>query len=452
MEVSWLACGSIYDGKRISILGFGRSGRAVADFFLPRGNEITVYEKSVDRDVREQYFSRGVQFCEGELPSELSGDILVRSPVIRPDILPIRRALLRGASLTSEIELLTELCPATVIGVTGSDGKTTTTALIAALLESTGRRVLCGGNNGTPLLPRVTQMQTSDFVVLELSSFQLMTLRKSPSTAVITNITPNHLDWHTDMAEYIAAKTHILAGATRLVINGKCPTCATLGDTIAKAPTVIRFGEKEAKAPCIFLQDGRAVLTEKDGTRVFDCREFRLPGGHNKENLLAAIAAAAPYIKEASVPPVLGAFRGVRHRLQYVDTVSGVTYYNSSIDTSPTRTAAALAALGGSPLVIAGGRGKGISLAPLADALAAYARAVFLYGETAGEIEKEIGSRVPVRVFSLFADAFHAAAETAMSGDTVLLSPGCTAFGEFRDFEERGAVFEGLVAALPRKG
>lgn len=444
-----------FSGSRVAVLGFGRSGRAVTDTVLNEGGCVCVYaENPVEEYIAAPYRARGVRFQVGPFPPRFEEEVLVRSPGIRPDIPPIAASLASGAILTGETELFMERCPATVIGVTGSDGKTTTTALIAALLAGSGRRVLCGGNNGIPLLPRAAELSTRDFVVLELSSFQLMTLQIPPTVAVITNITPNHLNWHRDMQEYIAAKCRIFAGASRLVTNADCPVTADIARGAGVPLTLFSASGSFPEIPAarVFTRDGAVYL--RDGTKEsrFDCGNFRLPGRHNQENLMAALAAAAPYLNADTVPGTLVGFRGVAHRLQYVDTVAGVAYYNSSIDTSPSRTAAALNALGGTPIVIAGGRGKGISLQPLAETLAARAKAVFLYGETAKEIFGALGGRIPAAVSETFVGAFRAAAAAAVPGDTILLSPGCTAFGEFRDFEERGERFMQLVAALPRKG
>lgn len=447
-----------FDGKTFSILGFGRSGRAAADYLLPRGGRLTVFdEKPLPPEVKESFRARGVRFCEGAFPPEFPGEVLVRSPGIRPDIPPILAALARGAELGSETGLFLDACPATVIGVTGSDGKTTTAALIAALLGAGGKRVFCGGNNGTPLLPHVEEMTKTDFAVLELSSFQLMTTERAPAVAVITNLSPNHLNWHRNMAEYIAAKCRIFRGAGRLVTNADCALTRNIAEEAEGAGVPVTLFSlsshfSDRKKERVYPEGDHVVVAGENELSSFDCRCFRLPGRHNLENLCAALGAAAPYLSRRTVPAALSAFRGVPHRLQYAGTVNGVEYYNSSIDTSPSRTAAALSALSCRPLVIAGGRGKGIPLTPLADALAEHARAVFLYGETAGEIAEELNGRVPATVSGAFREAFSAASAAAVPGDTVLLSPGCTAFDQFRDFEERGEVFLQMVAALPRKG
>lgn len=440
----------------VALLGFGRANRAVLEWLVARGGKATVYTDGELKEEDLRQYAPALSFGGG-LDAEVGEEILVRSPGVRPDIPAIRRALSRGARLTSETELLMALAPCRVIGVTGSDGKTTTATLAAALLRASGKRVWLGGNIGTPLLPRVGEMKREDIAVLELSSFQLMTRHKPPVAAIITNITPNHLNWHVDMAEYEAAKRNIFDESTRLVLNAENAATARIGVTRGGEQTLFFSAtEKNADfatalaphAGAIYAVGDTVLVRENGKERAFRCLDaYRLAGRHNLENLLAAIGATAPLLREDAPREALCDFSGVPHRLQYVGEVLGVKYYNSSIDTSPTRAAAALSALGGCPLVIAGGRGKGVSFAPLAEALRRHARAVYLYGEAAGEIAAALGS-FPHQTFSRFADAFSAAAGDATAGDTVLLSPACTAFGEFRDFEERGNAFCHLVEAL----
>lgn len=442
----------------VALLGFGRANRAVLAWLKEKGGTATVYtEAPLPLEMENTYAEQGIFIHVGAFPAVFPEQVLIRSPGIRPDIPAILQSVAAGALLTSEVELLMSLLPCRCIGITGSDGKTTTASLTAALLRAAGYRVWLGGNNGTPLLPAVSQMSECDIAVLELSSFQLMTVRRAPEVAVITNITPNHLNWHTDMAEYSAAKCRIFTDDTRLVLNAENALTRKVGE--GKLGDVIFFSSSSRTADfatdivagngAVYASGSDIVVVEKGMRRAFSCLgSFSLPGKHNLENLLAAIGATAPFLRDDAPHAALREFRGVAHRLEYVDTVRGVTYYNSSIDTSPTRTAAALAALGTRPLVIVGGRGKGISFEPLAVALAAHAKAAYLYGEAAGEIAAVLGAALPYRSFSCFADAFLAAAGDAKEGDTVLLSPACTAFGEFRDFEERGEVFCRLVQEL----
>lgn len=446
---------SVLANARIAVLGFGRSGRSVTDWLLANGIRPTVYsDHPVDGEVARSYADHGVCFA-APWPDVLGEDILIRSPGIRPDLPAIRRACARGATLTGEVDLFLAHCPATVIGVTGSDGKTTTANMIAALLRAAGHHVLLGGNNGGALLPHLHTLGEADFAVVELSSFQLMTA-PAPDIAVLTNLTPNHLNWHTDYEEYASAKCRIYRGARRLVTNAACAATAEIGHRAAvpvswfcnarEMPFTPKTGQD------FLLSEGDIIKESRTGRELPAFADFPLHGAHNRENFMAAVAAVSSYVDDEAILATARDFRGVAHRLQTVATVGGVTFINSSIDTSPTRTAAALSALAAPPIVIAGGRGKGISLAPLADTLATRAKAVFLYGETAGEIKEFLKNRIPFGHFSAFRDAFFAAARAARAGDTVLLSPGCTAFDQFRDFEERGEAFCRLVEVLPKEG
>ncbi len=436
----------------VALIGFGRANRAVLQWLKARGGTATVYTEQPLPPDTASLDTAGVTLKVGAFPAVFPEQVLVRSPGVRPDILPIARAVRGGTLLVSETELFMATAPCKIIGVTGSDGKTTTANLTAELLRAAGHRVWLGGNNGTPLLPRVAEMVPGDIAVLELSSFQLMTARVAPDTAVITNVTPNHLDWHTDMTEYTAAKCRIFSRGTRLVLNGENPITRKIG-LEREGRTVFFSPDPPADivtaSGLVYTENGKVVLGEGDTRRTFSCLDsFFLPGRHNLENLLAALAAAAPFITDEAPAVALARFRGVTHRLQYVGTVRGVRYYNSSIDTSPTRTAAALAALSACPLVIAGGRGKGVPFTSLGVALRRHAKAVYLYGEAAVEIAAALPDDFPHKIFERFGDAFGAAADDARDGDTVLLSPACTAFGEFRDFEERGEVFCRLVKRL----
>ena len=434
----------------VALLGFGRSNRAVADWLQLHGATASVYaDTPIPEVLRAHYGARGFRFNDAALPSTLTEQVLVRSPGMRPDHPFILGALSRGACLTSEVELLLALTPATVLGVTGSDGKTTTASLTAALLQAAGHRTWLGGNNGTPLLPAVADMTKDDLMVLELSSFQLCTLQRPLAHAVITNVTENHLNWHSDMAEYVAAKCRIFGPQTRLVLNAANVitaeiAAARMGNTCLFAREPLLGAES-----CVFPLGESVVLKSLTKERRFDCLSaFSLVGTHNLENLLAAVGLAAPYLSDDAPRAALADFKGVAHRLQYVDTVRGVAYYNSSIDTSPSRTAAALSALGKHPVVILGGRAKGVPFTPLTEVLRRCAKAVCLYGEAAGEIAKVLPQGLPFAIEECFDRAFLSAAAFAAAGDTVLLSPACTAFGEFLDFEARGKRFCELVTEL----
>ena len=436
-------------GEGVAILGFGRSGHAVADFLLPRGICPTVYVPSVPDDVAE-YVARGLKFCVGEFPSHFRQRLLVRSPGIRPDLPSLLHSLAAGAQLTSEAELFLSLTKATVIGVTGSDGKTTTAALTAALLRGARKCVFLGGNNGVPLLPRVDEMTGADVAVLELSSFQLMTVAAPPPFAVITNVTPNHLNWHLDMEEYFAAKCRIFDERSAfLMTNADQERTSELAQRCSCPVGLFSSRGELPPAETALTADEKGIILCRNGVKTRHVLgDFHLPGRHNLENLMAALGVATAVLGAPPSLHSLADFYGVPHRLQLVRSVHGVDYINSSIDTSPSRTVAALATMQRPTHVILGGRGKGVSFEILKKALQRYAKTAFLYGEAAPELADAIGDAIPVYRFEGFYDAARAAIRNARAGETVLLSPACTAFDQFRDFEARGEAFARLVREI----
>lgn len=434
-------------GLSAVVFGFGRAGRASTDFLSEAGASVIVCdERAIAPDVRAPYETRGVRFITG-FPTGLSADLLVRSPGLRPDAPALLSAVAAGGRLTGETELFLANTPAVTVGVTGSDGKTTTAALTAALLRAAGRRVFLGGNNGTPLLPRVGEMRPDDVAVLELSSFQLMTVRRSPHAAVFTNFTPNHLDWHRDMAEYAAAKGNLfLHGAGRLILPAD--DAAVLALTREYTGQRVYFSDDPAAflPVCrrrVFARGNTLVVSTPAGEAVFPgLSAFSLPGAHNRRNLMAALGVAAEHMSPDVFEKTVPALAAAPHRMTVAGTAGGVTFIDSSIDTTPSRTAATLAAYSGRRLhVLLGGRGKNVSFAPLTTPLAEKAVAVYLYGEAAGELEKALSGHVFFTRYTAFDAAFDAAATAARAGETVLLSPACTSFDGFKDYEERGTHF-----------
>ncbi len=452
----------------VAVLGLGVSNAPLAELILECGNRITVYDKRSPAELGEHAMSlaeRGVRFVSGApYPEAIAEDVIFRSPGIRPDIPCISDAVARGAVLTSEMELFLELTPTKVLGITGSDGKTTTTTLSYKLLESalanTDRKVFVGGNIGTPLLSEVGNMTDRDVCVLELSSFQLFTAERSPQRAVITNISPNHLDWHRGMEEYISAKENIFRhGAERLITNANDATCMSLANG-----TDIPIELFSARLPldsmlkicphadAVIYLNGNTVCRYTKGTSedLLDIRDIKIPGVHNIENYMAAIALTYGEVGKNDIRTLARSFSGVEHRLELVRELDGVKYYNSSIDSSPSRTAAALSALTERPIVICGGYDKKIPLAPLANALIERASAVVLTGATAEAIYKELAdlgadANMDIRIEHDFEQAVILARSIARSGDTVLLSPACASFDAFRNFMERGDTFKRIV-------
>ena len=465
-----------FKNKKCAVLGFARSNKPLVEILLSVGAVVTVRDKNegLTSDADYKRFSdAGASFVLGESYLDgLSGDYIFRSPAFRPDIPEIKSAVDGGAVLTSEMELFFEICPAKIIGITGSDGKTTTTTLTHLLLDTECKakgkgRAYVGGNIGSPLLPLVFDMTKDDFAVVELSSFQLHTMMRSPSIAAITNLSPNHLDWHTGMDEYIDAKLNICRHAPikRLVTNAENAITREIAEQSELALTL--FSSKanrycdavpSGKKNCRAIYEDGGIIYIDDGEKrekILKTEDILLPGRHNVENYMTAIALTEGLVSLETVKGVATTFRGVAHRLELVREKNGVKFYNSSIDSSPSRTAAALGALPKAPIVICGGYDKKIPFDTLAKSLCEKAKAVVLTGDTAEKILAEIercpdynSEKLPVKHIPDFRDAVMAAAEMAKDGDIVLLSPACASFDHFKDFAARGEYFKEIVNGL----
>ena len=465
----------IIKNGRITVLGIGISNRPLIDWLLLRGANVTARDrKSYEQlmPLSEELTKKGVKLILGdEYLENIDEDMIFRAPGIRPDLPQIRKAMENGAVLTSEMELFFELTPATVLAITGSDGKTTTTTLTYKILEEELKKnvkgkVFVGGNIGAPLLPHVDEMTGDDFAVVELSSFQLSTMRRSPQRAIMTNITPNHLDWHTDMDEYIEAKCNICRHLpiSHITVNSDNEITAEIGRNSDIHVTFFSSSKTDfanithgkVNASAIFIKDGCITLTDgKNEEKILKISDIRLPGKHNVENYMAAISITRGLVSTDSIYEIATSFGGVAHRLEFVRELDGVKYYNSSIDSSPTRTAAALSALSEKPIIICGGYDKKIPFEPLADALCKSAKKVILTGATAEKIKSAIlacplfdESGLEIIEQSDFDSAVKAAHDAAKDGDTVLLSPACASFDAFPNFEVRGNRFKDIVNAF----
>ncbi len=392
----------------------------------------------------------------GKTTCGLDAELIFRTPGLRPDLPEIAAAVQNGAVLTSEMEVFFDVCPCRIIGVTGSDGKTTTTSIIAELLREAGHAVHVGGNIGTPLLSRADGMSPDDLAVLELSSFQLMTKKKSPSVAIVTNLTPNHLDMHTDMAEYVEAKRNILRyqpPSGTAVLNRD--NGITRGFAGGARGNVLFFSLKDRVENGVYL-DGGTIYTASGGSAepLLDATRILLPGVHNIENYMAAFAAVRGLVGRDACVRVAETFRGVAHRIELVRTLRGVRYYNDSIASSPTRTIAGLRSFGQKVVLIAGGKDKGVPFAALGPEIIEHVKTLVVTGLTAAKLRDAVrcapgyaGSPEIIERED-FADAVLAAHKAAESGDIVLLSPACTSFDRFKNFEERGNTFKEIVNGL----
>ncbi len=447
--------------QSVSLLGIGISNLSLLPELKRLRCRISIRDRRPAICFQEQiptWESDGIVCHFGDRYLEdLCEAVLFRSPGIRADLPELVEAQKRGAILSSDIDYFFAHCPAPIYAVTGSDGKTTTASLLAALSAHLCPTYL-GGNIGTPLCNYLYRVKEHDAVVAELSSFQLMTMRTSPTVAVVTNLSPNHLDYHSDFSEYRLAKEQIFLhpDCRVAVLNYDNPHTREMASRLPHRVDCRFFGYGNGAHLCVCCHDGMIFCR---GVPLIKVTDLCIPGRHNVENFMAACAALADRITPSIAYEVAQSFFGVPHRLELVRTLRGVRYYNSSIDSTPTRTLAALSALesdAGRILIILGGYDKQISFAPLGKALANSAKCVVLIGATADKIEKSLlqdalftSKRIPMVRCADLENAVRYCASTAKSNDVVLLSPACASFDAFTNFEERGTAFAKSVTSLP---
>ena len=445
------------EGRTVAVIGVGVSNQPLIELLLGRGISVTARDRKEDLGpVGERLAALGARLRLGEdYLGELTEDVIFRTPGMRPDLPALSAAVAAGSELTSEMEVFLEVCPCPVLAVTGSDGKTTTTTIIAELLRAAGRTVHVGGNIGHPLLSEAGAMAPEDLAVLELSSFQLMTMTRSPHVAVVTNLAPNHLDVHRDFEEYITAKENIFThqGAQDLAVFN-ADNAITAAQAERAVGRVRLFSRKREVPDGVFLR-GEAVIARSQGRerQVMTVGDIRLPGVHNVENFLAAIAAVDGLVPDETIRAFARDFGGVEHRIELVRTRKGVRWYNDSIASSPSRTIAGLNAFDQRVILIAGGKDKGISYAPLGPVINEHVKLLILCGATAGVIRQAVEEAENYRGLEILeAPDYPAAVETADrrsgEGDVVLLSPASTSFDRFANFMERGQVFKAIVNEL----
>ena len=439
--------------KKIAVLGLGVSNRPLVRLLLEFGCTVigcdrTPREKLDDEVLELEKLGCTLSVGEGYL-DDLQAELVFRTPGMHPGNPALEDLRSRGAAVTSEMEAFFEVCPCPLIAVTGSDGKTTTTTLISEMLKAQGYTVWLGGNIGTPLLPLCRQMKEADFAVVELSSFQLMDMTRSPSRAVITNLAPNHLDVHKDMDEYVWAKKNIYRfqkDTDLLVLNAD--------NGITKELTgngITRFFARVGKA--YVSLDGDFIT--RDGQPVLNVKDILIPGVHNIENYMAAILAVEGLVSDETIRKVAATFGGVEHRIELVRVKDGVRFYNDSIASSPSRTMAGLRSFSEKVLLIAGGYDKNIPYDDLGPEICTHVKTLYLGGATGPKIRTAVeaaGNYAPGKPEIIdcgdFETAVRRAAADAKSGDVVLMSPASAAFDQFKNFMVRGAFFKKLVMEL----
>ena len=449
-------------GKKVCFVGIGTSNLPLIEMFSEKGAVVSAcdrqsYEALGDNAVRAE--KAGAKLILGDdYLDNIDTEILFRSPgtpFYRPELEALKK---KGVVVTSEMEVFFDLCPCKIIAVTGSDGKTTTTTIISELLKAAGKTVHLGGNIGTPLLPRIEEIKPDDYAVVELSSFQLISMRKSPDIAVVTNLAPNHLDIHKDMQEYVDSKKNIILhqnAFSKAVLNLDNDISDSFsGDVRGK---LVKFSRRQTLENGAYL-DGDMIVYNDYGvkTTVMNYKDIKIAGMHNVENYLAAISAVWGIVDVDTIVNVAKTFGGVEHRAEFVRELDGVEYYNDSIASSPTRTAMGTLSLYDEKIIIiAGGYDKHIPYEPLGPVICDKVKVLVLLGDTAPLIEKAVkesdnySENNPVIVnVSNMEEAVNAARSYAVAGDKISLSPASASFGLYKNFVERGNHFKEIVNNL----
>ena len=442
-------------GQRIAVMGLGVSNRPLVRLLLSFGCDVTGCDRTPREKLEEEVLELEQAGCKLSLGDtyldNIAADVVFRTPGMHPGNPALVKLRENGAKITSEMEVFFELCPCNTIAGTGSDGKTTTTTLVSELLKAEGKTVWLGGNIGTPLLPLCEQMQQTDYAVVELSSFQLMDMTRSPQVAVVTNLAPNHLDVHKDMDEYIQAKKNIFAFQgknDKLILN--LDNAITAGFT---GNGTTRWFSRVGKTDNGICMDGNTIV--RDGVKVLDADEIAIPGVHNIENYMAAILAVEGLVDDETIRNVARTFGGVEHRIELVRVKDGVKFYNDSIASSPSRTIAGLKSFTEKVCLIAGGYDKHIPYDVLGPYICKHTKRVYLNGATGGLIREAVENCPDYtpgnpRLIDCgdFTTAVQKSAADAQPGDIILMSPASAAFDQFKNFMVRGNYFKELVKEL----
>lgn len=444
--------------KKVAVVGIGVSNIPLINFLVELGANVSAFDMKDEAqlgEVANDFKSKGVELVLGNgYLDKLTGfEVVFKTPSMRIDSEALVKVKKEGAYITSEMEEFVRYCKGKVYAITGSDGKTTTTTIISKLLEAEGYKTWVGGNIGTPLFAQIQEIEKEDMVVLELSSFQLMTMHLPVDVALCTNLSPNHLDMHKDMKEYIDSKKNIFLYQEEdgvLVVNRE--NDITYSFEKEANGEVREFSSKRVLENGAYYKDGILYL---QGEEVVKKDDIVIKGMHNVENYLAAFIATKDDVKIETMKKVSETFAGVEHRSEFVREVDGVKYYNNSIDSSPTRTLAALKAFEKNVILIAGGYDKNIPFEPLAYEGYPYIKEVVLMGATKNKIKDvfeklklEKGIEIKINMVETLKEAVNKAKELAKEGDIVTLSPACASFDMFTNFDIRGKAYKNLVNNL----
>lgn len=446
--------------RKVAIIGLGVSNLPLLDYMYEKKARVTVFDErnieSISKQIMDKITDYGFEFHLGKNCLEnLKGfDIIFRSPSCLPTRPELQQEENRGAIITTEIEMLMKMCPCKIIGVTGSDGKTTTTSLIYSILQKAGYNTYLGGNIGTPLFTKLPEIKPDDIVVLELSSFQLMGMEISPDISVITNITPNHLNIHKDYEEYIEAKKNIFKYQDEngiVILNYDNEITKNCANEVKGK--VVFFSHKE-KLDDGFIVDGRIIKECEDKIRkhILNGDEAILRGEHNLENIATAMAATKTLVSIDDAVKAIKEFKPVEHRIEFIREIDQVKWYNDSASSSPTRTLSGLNAFDEEIILIAGGYDKNLDYKPLAKPIVEKVKALLLIGETSGKIFdvvkeelEEQNKELDIYMCESLEQTVTLAQKVAKKGNVVLFSPASASFDMFRDFADRGNQFKKLV-------
>jgi len=456
--------------KKIALLGFAKSNQAVAEFLDKISINFQVRDKKIC-DSKIKFKNSKIEFIFGESYLEnLDCDLIFRTPGIRPDLIK-NKNLNKNLILLSEIEFFLKFCPTeNLIAVTGSDGKSTTTSLIYELLKNScennknnkNQKVFLGGNIGTPILPQINKISDKDFVVLELSSFQLITCDINPKIAVITNISENHLDWHKNFQEYINSKINIFKNQTRdnlLVTNFDCDILNNISKKSAGKKRFFSIKSKVSNGCCLDNQEYIIFCENNKNSRIIHKNEIKIPGRHNIENFMAAISACYDFINIKNIKYIASNFKNLAHRIEFVTEINGVCYYDDSIASTPNRVIKGAFSVfeNNNIILIAGGYDKNLSFEKLAEEICDKIKILILIGQTAEKIKNCVLNCQNLKKPEIFiANSMQSAVNLAYKNslknniDTVLLSPACASFGMYSNFEERGNDFKNHVLNLKK--
>ncbi|MBQ9977580.1 MAG: UDP-N-acetylmuramoyl-L-alanine--D-glutamate ligase [Clostridia bacterium] len=448
--------------KKIAMCGIGISHTQLILDFLDKGARVYACDKRSREQIGEladRIEAAGAELRLGnDYLNDLEVDIIFRTPGMNFNLPELADARKKGIAVTSEMEVFFDLCPATIFAVTGSDGKTTTTTLIAEMLKAQGKTVHVGGNIGNPLLPEIDKIKPEDFVVVELSSFQLISMRKSPDVAVVTNVAPNHLDVHKDMDEYVQAKKNVVLhqnAFSRTVLNYDNDITVSFKDDV-RGQSLGFSMERPVKNGAWLDENGYLHMSYRGiDAPIMHRDEITVLGDHNVANYLTAIAAVWGYVGAEEIRKVAREFKGVEHRIEFVRELDGVKYYNDSIASSPTRTIAGLKAFNKEVILLAGGYDKHIPFEPMAPYVNEKVKLLILCGPTSQAIEKAVKedpsydeNSIEIITVANLSEAIDLARDKAVSGDIVTLSPACASFDAFPNFAARGKFFKEKVMSF----